>query len=125
MASDLTTGSLNRARNGRILIQGQVRPRLIIVASVRFQDPAQMGLAQDNDVVHTFTPDGSDQPFDKAILPRRGRCCGLVPDAHGTQSACDDGAVNPIAVGSCNREPRPKERPRLSDEQPTLLSDWL
>jgi hypothetical protein len=27
------TGPLNRARNGRILVQGQVRPRLIIVAS--------------------------------------------------------------------------------------------
>jgi hypothetical protein len=26
-----------------------------------------MCVAQDNDVVHTFTPDRSDQPFDKAI----------------------------------------------------------
>src|SRR5450755_4277461 len=33
-----------------------------------------MHLAQDNDVVHTHTPDRSDQPFGKAILPRRGRC---------------------------------------------------
>jgi hypothetical protein len=33
------TGSLNRARNGRILVQGQVCPRLIIVASVRIQNP--------------------------------------------------------------------------------------
>jgi hypothetical protein len=40
-----------------------------------------MCLAQDNDVVHTFTPDRSDQPFNKAILPRRGCCGGLVPDA--------------------------------------------
>jgi hypothetical protein len=30
------TGSLNRTRNGRMLIQGQVHPRLIVVASVRF-----------------------------------------------------------------------------------------
>jgi len=30
-----------------------------------FQDPAQMCLARDNDVVHTFTPDRSDQPFGK------------------------------------------------------------
>src|SRR6266481_6269892 len=98
MASDLTAGSLNWARNGRILIQGQVRPRLIIVASVRFQDPAQMCLAQDNDVVHTFTPDRSDQPFDKAILPGGGRCNRLVPDAHGTQSACDDRTVDAVPV---------------------------
>jgi hypothetical protein len=63
------TGSLNWARNRRILIQGQVRPCRVIVASVRFQNPAQMFFAQDNDVVHTFTPDRSDQSFDKAILP--------------------------------------------------------
>src|ERR1700722_6488370 len=42
-----------------------------------------MRLAEDNDVVQTLTPDRSDQPFGKAILPRRGRCGGLVPDAHG------------------------------------------
>src|SRR6266481_446300 len=98
MASDLTAGSLNRARNGRILVQGQVRPRLIIVASVRFQNPAQMCLAQDNDVVHAFTPDRSDQPFGKAILPRRGWCNWLISDAHGAKSACDNGAVDAIAV---------------------------
>jgi hypothetical protein len=44
------TGSLNRARYGRILTEGQVRPRLVIVASVRLQNPAQMRLAQDNGV---------------------------------------------------------------------------
>ena len=46
-----------------------------------------MHLAQDNDVVDTLTPDRSDQPFGKAILPRRGRCGRLVPDADGAQSA--------------------------------------
>src|ERR1700679_2114144 len=57
-----------------------------------------MGLAQDNDVVQTLTPDRSDQPFGKAILPRRGWCSGLVPDAHGAQSTCDDGTIDPVAI---------------------------
>src|SRR5712671_2339021 len=57
-----------------------------------------MHLAQDNDVVHTFTPDRSDQPFGKAILPRRGWCGRSVPDAHGAQSAGDDAAIDPIAI---------------------------
>src|ERR1700722_19642949 len=57
-----------------------------------------MHLAQDNDVVQTLPPDRSDQPFGKAVLPGGGRCNRLVPNAHGTQSACDDGAVDPIAV---------------------------
>jgi peptide/nickel transport system permease protein len=37
-------------------------------------------------------------PFGKAILPRRGWCNGLVPDAHGTQSARDDNAVDSIPI---------------------------
>jgi len=49
-------------------------------------------------VVHTFTPDRSDQPFHKAILPRRGWCSRLVPDAHGAQSARDDAAIDPVAI---------------------------
>src|ERR1700680_4067841 len=54
--------------------------------------------AQDDDVVHTLTPDRSDQPFGKAVLPGRGWRGRLVPDAHGAQSACDDAAIDPIAI---------------------------
>src|SRR3977135_981793 len=57
-----------------------------------------MCLARDNDVVQTLAPDRSDQPFGNAILPGRGRCNWFVPDAHGSQSACDDGAIDPIAI---------------------------
>jgi hypothetical protein len=57
-----------------------------------------MHLAQDNDVVHTFTPDRSNQPFDKTVLPRRDWCDRLVTDAHGAQSARDDGAIDPVAI---------------------------
>jgi hypothetical protein len=57
-----------------------------------------MHLAQGNDVVRTLTPDRSDQPFGKAILPGRGWCGRLVPDAHGAQSARDDAAIDPVAI---------------------------
>jgi hypothetical protein len=69
-----------------------------MIVGVGFQNRAQMRLAQDNDVVHTLTPDRSDQPFGKAVLPRRGRCNRLVPDAHGAHSACDDRTVDAIPV---------------------------
>src|SRR6202043_334607 len=75
-----------------------MRSEAIIIVGVGFQDPTQMHLAQDNDVVHTFTSDRSDQPFDRAILPRRGWCGRLVPDAHGAQSARDDAAIDPVAI---------------------------
>src|ERR1700682_6284774 len=57
-----------------------------------------MHLAQDNDVVYKLTPDRSDQPFGKAVLPGRAWRGRLVPDAHGAQSACDDAAIDPIAI---------------------------
>jgi hypothetical protein len=75
-----------------------MRSDAVVIISIGFQDPTQMDLAQDHDVVHTFTPDRSDQPFGKAILPRRGRCGGPVPDAHGAQSASDDAAIDSVAV---------------------------
>src|ERR1700682_5897789 len=75
-----------------------MRSDVVVIACVRLQYLAQMHLAQDNDVVHTFTPDRSDQPFGKAILPRRGWCGRLVPDAHGAQSACDDAAIDPVPI---------------------------
>src|SRR5271167_4426036 len=75
-----------------------MRSDAIIIAGVGFQDPTQMHLAQDNDVVHTFTPDRSDQPFGKAILPRRGWCGRLVPDAHGAQSARDDATIDAVPI---------------------------
>ena len=36
-------------------------------------------------------------PISRSTKPRRW-CNGPIPDAHGTQSVCDDGAVDPIAV---------------------------
>jgi hypothetical protein len=39
-----------------------------------------------------------DQPFGKAVLPRRGWCSRLVPDAHGAQSARDDAAIDPVSI---------------------------
>src|SRR5258708_20239100 len=71
---------------------------VVVIASIGSQDSAQMHLAEDNDVVHTFTPDRSDQPFGEAILPRRGWCGRLVPNTHGAQSARDDAAIDPVAI---------------------------
>src|SRR6202045_3596135 len=71
---------------------------VVVIASIGSQDSAQMHLAQDNDVVHTFALDRSDQPFGKAVLPRRGWCGRLVPDAHGAHSARDDAAIDPVAI---------------------------
>jgi xanthine/CO dehydrogenase XdhC/CoxF family maturation factor len=75
-----------------------VSPQLVIVGGILQQNPAQVRFAQDNHMVHALAPDRSDQPFSEAILPRRRWCSRLVPDAHGTQSACDDVAVDAIPI---------------------------
>src|ERR1700716_1196584 len=90
--------SLNRTRDRRILLQRPMRSNAVVIGRIVFQNPAQMFLAQDNDVVQTLTPKRSDQPFGKAILPRRSWCDRLVPDAHGTQSARDDNAIDSIPI---------------------------
>src|SRR6202048_765253 len=71
---------------------------VVVIASIGSQESAQMRLAQDDEMVNTLAPDRSDQPFGKAVLPRRGWCNGLGPDAHGTQSARDDNAVDSIPI---------------------------
>src|SRR4030088_3572688 len=75
-----------------------MRSDTVVIVSIGFQNPAQMRLAQDNHMIDALAPDRSNQPFGKAILPRRGWCNGLVPDAHGTQSARDDNAVDSIPI---------------------------
>src|ERR1700738_206552 len=89
---------LNRARDRRIFIQ---RPRcsdVVVVTSIGSQNPTQMHLTKNDDMIQGLAADRSDQPFGKAFFPRRGRGGRLVPDAHGAQSACDDGSIDPIAI---------------------------
>ena len=64
-------GSLDRTRDRRILVQRPMRSNAVIIGRIVFQNAAQMHLAQYNDVVQTFPPDRSDQPFGKAVLPSR------------------------------------------------------
>ena len=59
-----------------------------------------MRLTKNDDMIQALAADRPDQPFGKAILPKRCRCGGLVPDAHGAQSACDDGAINAIPIAN-------------------------
>src|SRR5262249_13642549 len=59
-----------------------------------------MSFAPDDEMIETLAPDRSDQPFSEAILPRRTWCDGLVPYAHGMQTAGDDGAVDAIPIAN-------------------------
>ena len=61
---------LNWARDRRIFVQRSVRSRLIIVRGVFAQDPAQVRLAQEDNMVDALATDRSGQSFGEAVLPR-------------------------------------------------------
>jgi hypothetical protein len=41
----------------RILFQGQMRSEFVVIAGVSRKDPAEMGLAEDDDVIDAFSSD--------------------------------------------------------------------
>src|SRR5439155_8987967 len=53
---------------------------------------------QDNEMLYALAWDRSDQPFGKAVLPRRARGDGLVTDAHGADSVYDGRPEDPIPI---------------------------
>ena len=87
---------LNRARDRRILSQGAMSSRRVVIARIGFYESAQVLLTQCDDMVNTFASDRPNQPFHEAILPRRARRNWLVADTHGDRGS---GSVEPHARG--------------------------
>jgi hypothetical protein len=54
----------------RILSQRQMRSEFVVVAGVAGKDPAQMSLAEDDDLIEVFPADRTDQSLRMPILPR-------------------------------------------------------
>jgi hypothetical protein len=61
---------LDRPTAWRILVQRQVRSDFVVVAGIAGKDPAQMGLAEDDDVIEAFPADRADEPLRMPVLPR-------------------------------------------------------
>jgi hypothetical protein len=60
---------LDRPIGWRILVQRQRRSEFVVIASVGSNDPAQMGFAEDNDVIEAFPADRADQLLRMPVLP--------------------------------------------------------
>ena len=85
-----------------------------------------MRLTKYDNVIQALATDRADQPFGKAILPRRGWRSRLAPDAHGAQSVRDDAAVDPIAIANdVLRGIIPRKRLRYLTRNPILPSGLL
>src|SRR4029453_4089635 len=75
-------------------------PDMVVVGSVGHEDPAQVALAQDHDVIQALPADRADQPFRMAILPGGVRRNRVIPDAHRHKTAPDSMTVAGIAVAN-------------------------
>ena len=68
---------LDRPRAGRILVERQMRPSVVVVGSIAGQDPTQMVSAEDNNMVsaednnmvEAFPANRADQPLGVPVLP--------------------------------------------------------
>ena len=60
---------LDRPTARRILGEGQMRPYPVVVGSVSRENPAQMGVAENDDVIEAFPADRADQPLCMPVLP--------------------------------------------------------
>src|SRR5712672_3044584 len=87
-------GGLMRCRRNVAMVVP--RPKRLLRTRSRIS--AKPSRRQNNHMIDALAPDRSDQPFGKAILPRRGWCGRLVPDAHGAKSACDNAPIDPIPI---------------------------
>src|ERR1019366_787018 len=71
---------------------------VVVVTSIGSQYPAQMRLTKNDYMIQALAADRPDQPFGKAILPRRGWRGRFVSNAHSAQSTCDDRAIDLIPI---------------------------
>ena len=104
---------------------GPVRSDVIVIAGIGSQNPAQMPLAPDDDMIHTLAPDWSDQPFGKTVLPRRCWGDGFIAYAHSANSARGDVAIDAILIPDEVAWCLPREAPRSADVQSIQPSDLL
>ncbi len=72
--------------------------RCVVVTEVGAENPPQMALTENDDVIQAFSPDRSDDPFDVRILPRRMWGAQDFVDAHAVYALPEGIAVDPIAV---------------------------
>ena len=64
---------LYRPYDRRILIQGEMRPPLVIIGQEELECASEGSLIPHDHVIETLSPQGADQALDERILPRAAR----------------------------------------------------
>src|SRR5580704_1412773 len=90
--------ALDRSMARRILAQRQMCSQVVVIDAVGRKDSAQVGLAEDDDVIEAFPADRADQSLRMPVLPRRPRGDRVIAYAHGCKTLRDGLAIAPVAV---------------------------
>jgi len=93
--------ALHGSSQRNILVQGQVRPKLVVVVGILAQQFAQMALIDNDQMIQAFPSDRPDQALNVSVLPWRPRCRWSIPDPHGMQPMLEDIAKSAVRVHDC------------------------
>lgn len=75
-----------------------MRPVVVVVRSIGFQDSQQMAFIEDNTVVDTLAPGTTDKSLGIRILPRGFRRGDDFFDSHGFDASFEELAEDAIAI---------------------------
>lgn len=79
-------------------MQRQVRSRMMIVVEVRSKNPQQVPFVENDDMIEALSTDGTDQPLNEWILPRRPIGDDDFLDAHMLDPPAEESAVDGVAI---------------------------
>ena len=82
----------------RVVIQGLVRTRIVVVVDVFREDPYQMRFVEDDDMVKTVSTNCTDHTFNERILPGRTWRDYDLLDSHMIESLLEVFAVYAITI---------------------------
>jgi hypothetical protein len=91
-------GALERSPGRRVAVERHMWPVVVVEADVVSDEPEQMSLANDDDVIEQLASDRSDEPLGEAVVPgRAGRDPELL-EPHADEPPVERGAEDPIAI---------------------------
>jgi len=91
-------GELDVPELGGVLVEREVRARLVVIGEIVGQDSAQVSFAEHENVIQTLAPDRADQAVGERILPGAVRCREDFVDAHALHAMAKLLAVHLVTV---------------------------
>ena len=90
---------LDGARLGRILLEGEVSARPVVVPEVGSETTTEVSLVEDNHVVEQFASDGANDSLGEGVLPgREAWRSENLGRAHALHSSPELATVDAVAI---------------------------